>query len=61
MGWGIVHRKVRCLYCNYKASCLKWWIPIGIENRITPLVGEKLIWLSILMLFRDVQYFLKQF
>jgi hypothetical protein len=56
-----MHRKVRCPACGYKDGILKWWIPQGLNTRITPLVGEKLIWLSGMLPYREVQYYLQSF
>jgi hypothetical protein len=55
------HRKVRCPCCKYRESLLRRWIPIGLEYRITPLVGEMLVWLSAVMPDRDVLFHIKQF
>lgn len=55
------HRKVRCPSCGYRDGILKWWIPQGLRNRITPLVGEKLVWLSGMLPYREVQYYLQSF
>jgi hypothetical protein len=55
------NRRVRCSRCKYKESLLRWWLPKGLENRITPLLGEKLIWLSAMMPYREIQFYLKEF
>lgn len=54
------HRKVRCPKCNFKESLLRRWIPF-LNNRITPIVGEKLIWLSAMMPYKEVVAYLKSF
>jgi ribosomal protein L37E len=55
------HRKVKCSKCGHKESLLRRWIPIGLENRITPMVGEMLVWLSAIMPYNDVKEHLKIF
>lgn len=55
------HRKVRCPACGYKESLLKRWIPEGLERRITPLVGKKLIWLSAMMPYREALSYVKEY
>ena len=58
---GFYNKRVRCSHCSYKGGLLRWWIPIGLENRITPLLGEKLIWLACMMPYREIQFYLKEF
>jgi len=56
-----LNKKVRCPKCGYRDSLLKWWVPQGLNNRITPLVGEKLVWLSSMLPYREVKYHLMSF
>lgn len=55
------HRRIRCSSCKSYHNLLKQWIPNGIQNRITPLVGEKLVWLAALMPPKEIQFHLQQF
>jgi hypothetical protein len=55
------NRKVKCSHCKYHESLLNWWITKGVANRISPLLGEKIIWLSALLPYREVAFYLKEF